>query len=94
DPATFLRDDSVPAAPLPAPAAAEVPRAEASGEQQDDMSPPGSCTRLDEHPIVANATRGEILLLQSSDAEVYAPMLAQSARTTRRYAERHGLHYR
>lgn len=94
DPATFLRDDFVPAAPLPPPAAAEAPRAEAAGEQQDDMSPPGSCTRLDEHPIVANATRGEILLLQSSDAEVYAPMLAQSARTTRRYAERHSLHYR
>lgn len=74
--------------------AIDTPRAPAARDAVDQASlPAGSRTRLDELPIEPNATRDEILLLQSSDAEVYAPMLAQSARTTRAYAERHGYRY-
>jgi glycosyltransferase involved in cell wall biosynthesis len=58
-----------------------------------DVPLPGTRSRLPEDPIVPNNTRGEIVLLQSSDAEIYAPMLEQSARTTRAYAEKHGYRY-
>lgn len=89
-------DDGIASEPRPAPALAPASAAavDTAPPPQPDMEAPGHRTRLDEHPILANATSGEILLLQSSDAEVYAPMLAQSARTTQLYAERHGLLYR
>lgn len=76
---------SLAAAPaaLPVPA---IPAPDASGEA-------GTLPRLEEPMILPNGTRGDILLLQSSDADVYAPMLAQSARTTKAYAERHGFRY-
>lgn len=57
------------------------------------LPPAGTRSRLDEVSIVPNETRGQIILLQSSDAEIYAPMLEQSARTTRTYADRHGYRY-
>jgi glycosyltransferase involved in cell wall biosynthesis len=85
-------------AAVPAPDRAALP----TPEEPDDAAGPADApvpTPAIPEPVVAPpvedlpAALDDILILQSSDPEVYAPMLAQSARTTRAYAERHRCGY-
>lgn len=78
----------------PAPPSVEVVEATETVEAIEPALPlPGTLTFLDEKSMIPNATRDEIILMQSSDAEIYAVMLEQSARTTRLYCRIHGYRY-
>lgn len=93
---SVLSDPAAALARYEEPQRIDAARQEKPHIEEELIAPPppaGTRTRLEEIPLVPNETRGQIILLQSSDPEIYAPMLAQSARTTRAYAERHGYRY-
>lgn len=64
-----------------------------SPSRSPPLAPAGTLIRLPESVIEPNATRSEIVIMQSSDPDRYAEMLALSARTTKAYCERHGFRY-